>query len=130
MLVLRAGTCGERQHGSFKDTMVSNTGSYQKNGFATMEPLARIWLIMASLPKSWLAFARSCMAMAFLPRSWQDHGKILARLARNLPWILARIPWLRTLGTLIFLFKLFLNYEIVLHCNVGYLVPSSLELIV
>ena len=29
----------------------------------------------------------------------QDHAKILARLARNVPWIVARIPWLRTLGT-------------------------------
>ena len=35
--------------------------------------------------------------MASLPRSW-DHGKILARLPRNLPWILARMPWFRTLG--------------------------------
>ena len=40
------------------------------------------------------------MAMASLPRSWQDHGKILARLPRNLPWILARMPWLQTLGLL------------------------------
>ena len=44
-----------------------------------MEPLPRTWLIMASLPRSWLAFAQSCMAMASLPRSWQDHGKIMAR---------------------------------------------------
>ena len=63
-----------------------------------MELLARTWLIMASLPRSWLAFARSCMAMASLPRSWQGHGKILARLSTNLPWILARMPWFRTLG--------------------------------
>ena len=67
-----------------------------------MEPLARTWLIMASLPRSWLAFARSCMAMASLPRTWQDHGKILARLPRNLPWILARMPWFRTLGPTVF----------------------------
>ena len=39
-----------------------------------MEPLPRSWLIMVSL----------CT--------------ILARLARNLPWILARVPWLRKLG--------------------------------
>ena len=63
-----------------------------------MEPLSRTWLILASLPRSWLAFAQSCMAMVSLPRSWQDYGKILARLARNLPWVLAMIPWLRKLG--------------------------------
>ena len=33
--------------------------------------------------------------------AYQDHGKIniLTRIARNLPWILARIPWPRTLGS-------------------------------
>ena len=36
-----------------------------------------------------------------MARSWQDHGKILARLPRNLPWILARMPWFRTLGNFI-----------------------------
>ena len=30
---------------------------------------------MASLPRSWLAFARSCMAMVSLPRSCHDLGK-------------------------------------------------------
>ena len=30
---------------------------------------------MEPLPRSWLAFARSCMAMVSLPRSWQDLGK-------------------------------------------------------
>ena len=36
---------------------------YQKTEFATMEPLSRRWLILASLPRSWLAFARYCMAI-------------------------------------------------------------------
>ena len=49
-----------------------------------MEPLARTWLTMASLPRSWLAFARSCMAMASLPRSWQDLGKATKELAMDL----------------------------------------------
>ena len=49
-----------------------------------MEPLARTWLIMASLPRSWLAFARSCMAMASLPRSWQELGKATKELAMDL----------------------------------------------
>ena len=49
-----------------------------------MEPLARTWLIMASLPRSWLAFARSCMAMASLPRSWQDLGNATKELAMDL----------------------------------------------
>ena len=35
--------------------------------------------------------------MECLPKSWQYHGKILARHVRNLPWIMARAPWLRTL---------------------------------
>ena len=70
-----------------------NKSSEFSQSFAngTMEPLPRSWLIMVSL-------ARYCMAMVSLPRSCQDHGKILARLARNLPWILARVSWLRTLG--------------------------------
>ena len=49
-----------------------------------MEPLARTWVIMASLPRSWLAFARSYMAMASLPRSWQDLGKATKELAMDL----------------------------------------------
>ena len=49
-----------------------------------MEPLARTWLIMASLPRSWLAFARSCMVMTSLPRSWQDLGKATKELAMDL----------------------------------------------
>ena len=40
-----------------------------------MEPLSRIWLILASVPRSWLAFGRSCMAMVSLPRSCHDLGK-------------------------------------------------------
>ena len=41
-----------------------------------MEHFSRTWLILASLPRSWLPFARSCMALAAsLPRSWQDLGK-------------------------------------------------------
>ena len=48
--------------------------SYQKTELATMELLSRTWLILASSPRSWLAFARSCMAMVSLPRSWQDLG--------------------------------------------------------
>ena len=44
------------------------------------------------MPRSWLVFAGSCMVMVFLPTSRR------ARLARHLPWILPRIPWLRTLG--------------------------------
>ena len=55
-----------------------------KNGFATMEPLSRTWLILAFLPRSWLAFARSCMAMVSLPRSWQDLGKASKELAMDL----------------------------------------------
>ena len=38
------------------------------------------------------------MVMESLARSRQDYGKILPRLANNLPWIMARVPWLRTLG--------------------------------
>ena len=45
-------------------------GITKRNGFATLEPLARRWLIMASLPRQWLAFARSFC---------RDHGKIMAR---------------------------------------------------
>ena len=51
------------------------------------------------------------MAMASLPRSWQDHGKILARLPRNLPWILARMPWLRALGCVLRLNSQVESYE-------------------
>ena len=42
----------------------------------------------------------------------QDYGKILKRLAWNLPWILARKPWLRTLG------KLKLIWFKLLHDNI------------
>ena len=49
-----------------------------------MEPLSRTWLVLASLPRSWLAFARSCMAMVSLPRSWQDLGKASKELAMDL----------------------------------------------
>ena len=48
--------------------------SYQKIGFAIMEPLAR----------SWLAFARSYMAIVSLPRSWQDLGKASKELVMDL----------------------------------------------
>ena len=67
-----------------KDTMASYTGSYQENGFATMEPLSRLWLILACLPRSSLAFARSCMAIVSLPKSWQDLGKASKELAMDL----------------------------------------------
>ena len=59
-------------------------GITKKIGFATLEPLARTWLIMASLPRSWLAFARSFMAMKSLPRSWQDPGKATKELGMDL----------------------------------------------
>ena len=49
-----------------------------------MEPLSRTWLILAPFPRSWLAFARSCMAMVSLPRSWQVFGKTSKELAMNL----------------------------------------------
>ena len=39
---------------------------------------------MEPLPRSWLAFARSCMAMVSLPRSWQDLGKARKELAMDL----------------------------------------------
>ena len=39
---------------------------------------------MEPLPRSWLAFARSCMAMVPLPRSWQDLGKASKELAMDL----------------------------------------------
>ena len=55
-----------------------------KNGFATMEPLSRTWLISVSLPRSWLAFARSCMAMVSLPRSCHDLGKASKELVMDL----------------------------------------------
>ena len=67
-----------------KNNMASNTGSYQKNWFATMEPLSRTWLILASLPISWLAFARSCKAMVSLPSSCQNLGKARKELAMDL----------------------------------------------
>ena len=47
-----------------------------------MEPLSRTWSILASLPRSWLAFARSCIVT--LPRSWQDYGKATKVLAMNM----------------------------------------------
>ena len=40
----------------------------------TMEPLSR----------TWLAFARSCMAMVSLPRSWQDFVMASKELAMDL----------------------------------------------
>ena len=39
---------------------------------------------MEPLPRSWLVFARSCMAMVPLPRSWQDLGKASKELAMDL----------------------------------------------
>ena len=50
----------------------------------TLEPLSRTWLILASLPRSWLALAPSCMVMVTLPRSWQDLGKSSRQLAMDL----------------------------------------------
>ena len=49
-----------------------------------MEPLSRTWYILASLRRSWLAFARSCMVMVCLPRSWQDLGKAIKELGMDL----------------------------------------------
>ena len=56
--------------------------------------------------------------MVSLPRSLQDHGKILARLPRNLPWILARVPWLRTLGYYIMLITVQAFYVISRIANI------------
>ena len=84
-----------------KDNMVLNIGSYQKKRICYHGSIVKNMVnlgILAKIMVSWLAFARSSMAIVSLPRSWQDHGMILARLARNLPWILARITWLPTLG--------------------------------
>ena len=39
---------------------------------------------MEPLPRSWLAFARSCMVMVSLPRSWQDLGKASKEQAMEL----------------------------------------------
>ena len=39
---------------------------------------------MEALSRTWLAFARSCMAMVSLPRSWQDLGKANKELAMDL----------------------------------------------
>ena len=44
-----------------------------KNGIATMEPLSKSWLILASFPRSWLAFAR-----------WKDLGKVSKELSTDL----------------------------------------------
>ena len=53
-----------------------------------MEPLARTWLIMASLPRSRLVFPRSCMPHGIhakiMARSWQDLGKATKELAMDL----------------------------------------------
>ena len=49
-----------------------------------MEPLSRTWLILASLPRPCLDFARSCMTMAYIPRSSQNLGKASKELAMDL----------------------------------------------
>ena len=47
-----------------------------------------------SLPLSWLIMVTLCTI-------FHGHGiKILARLASNFPWTMARVPWLRTLGSI------------------------------
>ena len=67
--------------------MASNTGIYQKNGFTNMKPSSRTWLNLASLRRSWLAFARSCIHQdhgKIIEKSWQDIGKAGEELAMGL----------------------------------------------